>query len=483
MWPFKRRARDAEKPFLRKPTDVSPNAEDIVAPPRSDRADRPSQPSGDSTLVRDASETPAVGILPRSSDTGARRASQAPAAPPDWVAIRSHLRDAFTSSQPVINREQLVGRHGELERLFQAVSEQQAHAIIYGPRGYGKTSLVRTFGEIADEAGYFVLYTSCSHFIDFADLFRPYLDEVPVQYSSRYPPSSSGAALVPLSSLLPREFNARQLADLLGSIQQARLIFILDEYDRIDDPSIQREVAELIKDLSDLKARVYLVLVGVARNLQELLGFHPSIHRNLLCVPIHRLDPESARQVITTGAAHCGLMFDDEAIDVILSLTYGSPYHLRLMCLHAGLVAVGRRQTSIGLPLLRDAIDHILFEWAPLDPAGAAAMRRINEDAEFGVSMQAVSRACLSHGDRCTIAQATDEYRKLCGICDDGGAIGRKLGSLCAALANSGQVLVKVSPQDASAKAAYAFLNHMTPQFLLMSAWRHGAGRSQESRP
>ena len=108
-----------------------------------------------------------------------------PGAASALAAVRARLRHAFAATQPVQDRSQLIGRRRELEALIAAISEQRAHALIFGPRGYGKTSLVRTFGELADQAQYVVVYTSCSHTTDFSSLFRPYLQEVPLDYSSR----------------------------------------------------------------------------------------------------------------------------------------------------------------------------------------------------------------------------------------------------------------------------------------------------------
>ena len=381
--------------------------------------------------------------------------------------IRSRLRHAFAATQPVQDRSQLVGRWRELEALISAISEQRAHALIYGPRGYGKTSLVRTFGELADQAHHVVVYTSCSHGTDFSALFRPYLAEVPLEYSSRR--NTPGLQGRTLAALLPETFSARQLAEVLGTIDGTRVIFILDEYDRIEDSEIQRGVAELVKDLSDLQARTHLVLVGVASNVQQLLGFHPSIHRNLVCVGIRRLDDKGARGVLETGAAEAGITVAPEAADAVAAMAMGSAYHVRLLGLAAGLAALAEERTEVDVAVLRTAARQVVADWSPLDPPGAALAQRLCADEALRRIVQAASIACLSHDDHFTAGDAATVYAaRVPG--SDRGAIARRIGSWCKAMASSGQVLRPVDDAPGGG-AVYAFANHLTPEFLLMAAW------------
>ena len=55
-------------------------------------------------------------------------------------------RSAFSANRPVVERDDLYGRREDLARLQARVLDQRGSALIYGPRGYGKTSLVRVFG-------------------------------------------------------------------------------------------------------------------------------------------------------------------------------------------------------------------------------------------------------------------------------------------------------------------------------------------------
>lgn len=443
-----------------------PQAPALPAPVAYDPVPLDSRPVPDAVTLRAPAGADDRGDLPRFRSDAADQAL--PGSGSSGLSqVRARLRHAFAATQPVQNRSQLVGRWRELEALISAISEQRAHALIYGPRGYGKTSLVRTFGELADQAHHVVVYTSCSHGTDFSALFRPYLAEVPLEYSSRR--AAPGLTGKTLAALLPETFSARQLAEVLGTIDGTRVIFILDEYDRIEDTEIQRGVAELVKDLSDLQARTHLVLVGVASNVQQLLGFHPSIHRNLVCVGIRRLDEAGARGVLQTGAAEAGITVAPDAADAVAAMAMGSAYHVRLLGLAAGLAALAEDRTEIDLPTLKKAARQVVSDWSPLDPPGAALAQRLCADEALRRLIEAISIACLSNDDHFTAGDAATVYAaRFAG--GDRGAIARRIGSWCKAMAGTGQVLRLVADGSAGA-SIYEFANHLTPEFLLMAAW------------
>ena len=98
------------------------------------------------------------------SDDGHRPLSiSAMAAPIKPISLRrDSIYSAFNTALPVTDRHGLAGRNSELEKLVEAIVVQRKHAVIFGTRGSGKTSLARVFGDLADEAGCVALYASAS---------------------------------------------------------------------------------------------------------------------------------------------------------------------------------------------------------------------------------------------------------------------------------------------------------------------------------
>ena len=276
-------------------------------------------------------------------------------------SARLALNHVFTPAQPVTERKRFAGRLETLVQLISALEDKRGHVVLYGERGIGKTSLLHVLSEIARDSRYHVAYASCGGSTRFDEIFRTILAEMPLIYSSSVDPASHDlVAGATLDTLLPQEtFDARLLGDVCASITGTRLLIILDEYDRTEDLVFRHNVAELIKNLSDRAARVQLVIAGVAGNLQELVGYIPSIRRNVIGLPVPRLERREVEALIALGEREAGLSFTPAAVDRVNHLCNGSPYLVRLLCHQAGLTAHSGRHKIFVLPVDRDRLGDV----------------------------------------------------------------------------------------------------------------------------
>ena len=281
-----------------------------------------------------------------------------------FLQARLLLRDVFTPAQPVTERARFAGRLGVLAKVIEIIEEQRSHLVIYGERGIGKTSLVHILADIARDSRYHVVYASCGAYTRFDNTFRAVLSEIPQLYlqnvSPTGPEAESGATLA--DKLPDGEFDARELGDICTQITGTRVLVILDEYDRITDPLFRQSVAELIKNLSDRAARVQLILTGVASNLQELIGYIPSIRRNVIGLPMPRLAEPEVRALIAIGEDAANVTFDEQAVRMIVLLSNGSPYLVRLLCHHASMMALDEERMTVELVDIWAGLDKIVDE-------------------------------------------------------------------------------------------------------------------------
>ncbi len=289
---------------------------------------------------------------------------------------RLALRDALGASQPVITRERFAGRHDALAQLIGAVEQQRLHVVIYGERGIGKTSLVHVFADTAREARYLVLYGSCGTDGRFDDIFRAFAAKIPMLYHrSVLPTSAEVEQAAHFDSVLPAgSFGPREVSDLFGDVVGTRVILILDEYDRIADINFRRDVAELIKNLSDRAARVQLVIAGVASNLDELIGFAPSIRRNIVGLPMRGLTVDEVDEILRLGEVAAGLTFNDDAVRMIATIAGGSPYLVRLLGHRAALHALDHGTTEIDGTAAKAAVERTLTDWNSTLPRRVQAL-------------------------------------------------------------------------------------------------------------
>ena len=284
---------------------------------------------------------------------------------PKLARARLALRDALGASQPVTSSDRFAGRHDALAQLIAAIEQQRVHVVIYGERGIGKTSLVHVFADTARQARYLVIYGTCGTEARFDDMFRAFAARIPILFHGSVVPTAAESEHGKyLDSLLPEgSFGPREISDLFADVVGTRIILILDEYDRVADPAFRRDVAELIKNLSDRAARVQLVLTGVASNLDELIGYAPSIRRNVVGLPMRPLTLAEVRSLLAMGEAAAGLHFNDEATALISTMASGSPYLVRLLGHRAALMALDQRQTLVDEVHARAAIEKVLGDW------------------------------------------------------------------------------------------------------------------------
>lgn len=309
----------------------------------------------------------------------AAKASAEPEAPAfDRARLRAAVLAVFNPSQPVENRVQLLGRQAELTQLMRVMMDLRSHAFVYGPRGAGKTSLMRAFGDYADEQGHLVIYLSCGGDCAFADLFAPYLSEL---LTAGLPPREQDEVRH-LVDKLPEGFGARALAGVLASIADRDVIFIVDEYDRVTDAATRGEIATLLKLLSDFRARVQLLFVGIARDVGDLINSHPSLRRHLVAIPLRPFDGASMEDLFKRGMRATGMRFDDEARSLIASTAAGSPYHLRLFCFSAAIAAVDRDSMVIDRTAAMAGLRFALDLWSSTNSATASLFAQVAESGE-----------------------------------------------------------------------------------------------------
>ena len=312
---------------------------------------------------------------------------------PSWIrgrpkgaenAMRMHalLRDAFTPTRPKHDARLFSGRFREMERIIAAIEEERAHVVVYGERGSGKTSLCNILAGKASEAGYFTLQYACSSGVTFEEIFRNLLRRVPTSFLAEG--LGVGSRRVEnFAQLLPEPpYAVSDLVDVFARIHDRHCIFIIDEYDRVTGEDVKARLAELIKIMSDAAVPVTLLLIGVADDVRELFGKHPSLQRTLVTVPMPMMSRRDIEGLIAAGETHAGLAFAPDVRRAIVDFAQGLPYQAQLLCLFAARNAVRRGSQEVEREDLRYAVARAGEEaesrikeayeaalGAPLDPA------------------------------------------------------------------------------------------------------------------
>jgi hypothetical protein len=271
--------------------------------------------------------------------------------PQDSAMSRKRMRllESFTPSQPISDRRRFAGRTDVLGSIISAIEEQRLHVVVYGERGLGKTSLMHVLTQAARDARYLVVYVSCGADSSFDEVFRTIAAHIPMLFHSAVGPTSpdveKGKTLA--DSLPTAAISPRVASDILAKVVGTRVVVVLDEFDRAHSQEFRRNVAELIKNLSDRLVRVQLVIAGVGANLTELLEHVPSIQRNIFALQVPWMSPAEVRLLIKNGGELSDLLFDAAAEDAIVSAAHGSPYLATLLSHHAGLKALDEQRIRV----------------------------------------------------------------------------------------------------------------------------------------
>ncbi len=321
----------------------------------------PSPAASTPLMIRraEAQPVPAAQAGPGSAREGFARQTPVPGADQS-LAQPTLARSPFTPSRPVQAGDALVGRGAQLDRAIAAIELERTHVAIFGERGHGKTSLANVIAGHAEAAGFGVIRHACSAGARFPDLIGAVIDKIPARFLRRPaedpdPPSAPAA-----------EWSVAEATAVLERLRSGHVLVFIDEFDRLAAPNARRDMAELLKNVSDMALNISFVLIGVAEALDELLALHHSIHRNLVAIPMPLLTDADVRVVLRLGCKRLGLRLETEAEALMVELAHQSPYAAQQLGLHATAIAGRRGSDMVVRTDAADAARLILGETRPV---------------------------------------------------------------------------------------------------------------------
>ena len=201
----------------------------------------------------------------------------------DWRHLDFRAADIFSPHAPIDEEQLFVGRLYLIEGLVETVFQRGQHAILYGERGVGKTSLVNILGSkiFTKSQTIKIVKRNCTVDHDYKIIWEQLFDDF------QLPDGES------MSELIDHKSGAYEIYKAIGMLsERLHPILIIDEYDRVEDDETHVKMADTIKYLSDFSAKVTIVIVGVSRDVKGLFGGHPSIERNVrhISMPLMSID-------------------------------------------------------------------------------------------------------------------------------------------------------------------------------------------------
>jgi Cdc6-like AAA superfamily ATPase len=290
-----------------------------------------------------------------------------PAAPPvDWNALYVRAGQVFKPGTPVDEEAMLQGRREEIARVVEAVIQPGRHAIIYGERGVGKTSLANVLEQaflLLRKVQVVAPRVNCTGSGKFPSVWQMMfesigkLETVPaVGFAAESIEQKSNAAAL----LAGREVTADTVRRVLGSLAEGMTpILIFDEFDRLPRKP-RREFADLLKSLSDYGVRATVVLVGVADTVDQLVEEHGSIARSLVEIHLERMAHSEIRSIMQYGLKQLGMVASDGASRRVALLARGLPHYAHLLGMHSARAALAERTLTVTDAHVKSGIEQAL---------------------------------------------------------------------------------------------------------------------------
>jgi Cdc6-like AAA superfamily ATPase len=326
---------------------------------------------------------------------------------PDWMSLSYEAGRVFRPNAPVDEKALFSGRLDQVRQIMDAVYQIGQHAILYGERGVGKTSLANVLQEFlseADDEGVsdLVIRVNCDTADTFDSVWKKVFGKVVSSREKRrvgFTTPATNEAFTAAELLAEQEISIETVRRLLEALSATPTVtvIIIDEFDRLS-PQVRGVFADLVKTLSDQAIDATVVMVGVADSVDGLIDSHHSVARALSQVPMPRMTRREIEQIVDTGLARLEMTIDPDAKRRIVLLSQGLPYYAHLISLHACRAAADAARLEISEFIVDAAI-------AKAIESAQQSVRKAYTDGTYSARKQNLFADVLL---ACALAQANE---------------------------------------------------------------------------
>ena len=263
------------------------------------------------------------------------------------------LNSVFVPSTPIESKDIFSGRIKQIHSCIDSLSQRGSHIVLYGDRGIGKTSFSNII-RLMFLPNYYVVKLNCDSQDTVESLWKKVFERIIVTYEQ--PQKSMGISqseqiidkTTSLLSLITQgeKFNLNLFERGLKLAPQ-KLVIIFDEFDRLGGTFNKNRFVDQVKNISDNYSEITLIFVGVAENVNELIGKHPSIERNLKQIYLPAMTHEELRGICITGLNKAEMTMADNVIKHIVKFSCGFPHFVHLLCLNSCKFAVFEQKVKV----------------------------------------------------------------------------------------------------------------------------------------
>jgi Cdc6-like AAA superfamily ATPase len=288
------------------------------------------------------------------------------------------VENAFQPAREITDADRFAGRKDAISDAYHALLSKGSNLAIVGNRGIGKTSLARQVINIGTgktslleklalkheyALDFLAVYFACGTSIKNTDQLLesiltasncladwvydiPHAKKVLTEYAPKFSAKPFGVGIefggnksdevVAEHAIASHRIDAvfTNVAHAMAEARIARdgILIVVDEFDQIGDPS---GFASFLKSLATNVPNVKFCIVGVGKDVQELMKEHASVERlfsgSIITLPSMSADELKEIIAIAEREIEGYIRFSDEAKNRLVSLAQGHPYMIHLM--------------------------------------------------------------------------------------------------------------------------------------------------------
>lgn len=374
------------------------------------------------------------------------------------------LKLAFSPTTPIKEEAFFKGRIVQLRKVCDAINAEGQHAIVFGERGVGKTSLANIMAESITNI--YPTKVTCSRTDNFRTIWKQALEQV--QYSRTTAGlgfnSEDKVGVDNLYNSLDMESNtfSFDLIRLLSKLNHTKFLFIFDEFDNITDREVRKLFADLIKSFSDNNTNTTIVLVGIANDVDKLIGSHQSLERCLKQIRMPRMSSSESQEIIDEGLSKLEIVIDSTTRKKIIDFASGFPHYVHLLCKYACEEVIAAERNKITENDLKYAIEQGIDNTnEQLKAAYRKATIGLSTTNKWKDVLFACAEANIDEYNCFSIPDILLAYKNRTGKDVKGGSISYNLNQLC--LKERGDILEKL---DTGLNTRYRFVNPMMMAYI-----------------
>jgi Cdc6-like AAA superfamily ATPase len=276
----------------------------------------------------------------------------------DLAQKRFEINQLFTPSTPVTVAELFAGRLSQILRIMDTIPEIGRHAVIYGERGVGKTSLMQVVPFLVPDRIGRVRFCRVQAFPDstFHSLFNAVFKKIKFTADVGDGEQEYSAADVYNERITPDDV----VTEFSRFTQNDIPIVVLDEFNEITDSKTPKMVANTIKALSDAGTNVTIMVVGVADNVTQLIENHESVQRCTEEILMPRMTADELWEVLNKRLKQLGFTITPDGKWKIINLAKGLPAYVHALGKHACLSTLGGGRLHLEERHVDAAIDALI---------------------------------------------------------------------------------------------------------------------------